>query len=129
MMADYSLIVTNYDVIYIIHFFFVLAGNVTVELPHNQSERVIKIRPAVMLTFNCSQRIDAIIMAGGGAVSNIMVEWLLVVIKVDGTFDDSQQTVTNSIDGYVIVLCVHSWFDLFLSFTHIEFMYHQMVVC
>ena len=106
MMADYSLIVTNYDVIYIIYFLFVLAGIVTVELPHNQSEQVIKIKPAVMLTFNCSQRIDAIIMAGGGAVSNIMVEWLLLVIKVDGTFDDSQQTVTNSTDGYVIVLCV-----------------------
>ena len=82
---------------------FVLAGNVTVELPHNRSERVIKIRPAVMLTLNCSQRIDAVIMAGGGSVSNIMVEWLLLVIKVDGTFDDSQQTVTNSTDGYVIV--------------------------
>ena len=108
MMADYSLIVTNYDIRYIIYFLFVLAGNVTVELPHNQSERVIKIRPAVMLTFNCSQRIDAITMAGGGAVSNIMVEWLLVVIKVDGTFDDSQQTVTNSTDGYVIVISVHA---------------------
>ena len=75
----------------------------TVELPHNQSERIVRIRPAVMLTLNCSQRIDNIIMAGGGAVSNIMVEWLLLVIKVDGTFDDSQQTVTNSTDGYVIV--------------------------
>ena len=74
-----------------------------VELPHNRSERDIKIRPAVMLTLNCSQRIDAVIMAGGGTVSNIMVEWLLLVIKVDGTFDDSQQTVTNTTDGYVIV--------------------------
>ena len=82
---------------------FVLAGNVIVELPSNESERVIKIRPAVMLTLNCSQRIDAVIMAGGGTVSNIMVEWLLLVIKVDGTFDDSQQTVTNTTDGYVIV--------------------------
>ena len=80
----------------------------TVELPSNESERIIKIRPAVMLTLNCSQRIDAIIMAGGGAVSNIMVEWLLLVIKIDGTFDDSQQTVTNSTDGYVIVLSVHT---------------------
>ena len=74
-----------------------------VELPHNRSERVIKIRPAVMLTLNCSQRIDAVIMVGGGAVSNVMIEWLLLVIKVDGTFDDSQQTVTNNTDGYVIV--------------------------
>ena len=80
----------------------------TVELPHNESERVIKIRPDVMLTLNCSQRIDAVIMPGGGAVSNIMVEWLLLVIKVDGTFDDSQQTVTNNTDGYVIVLSVHT---------------------
>ena len=88
---------------YNIFFPFVLAGNVLVELPHNQSERVIKIRPAVMLTLNCSQRIDAVTMAGGGAISNIMVEWLLLVIKVDGTFDDSQQPVTNSTDGYVIV--------------------------
>ena len=75
----------------------------TVELPSNESERIIKIRPDVMLTLNCSQRIDAIIMAGGGAVSNIMVEWLLLVIKIDGTFDDSQQTVTNNTDGYVFV--------------------------
>ena len=75
-----------------------------VELPHNQSERVIKIGPDVMLTLNCTERIDAVIMAGEGTVSNIMIEWLLLVIKVDGTFDDSQQTVTNSTDGYVIVL-------------------------
>ena len=88
--------------LYILYFFLFLAGNVTVELPHNQSKRVIKIRPAVMLTLNCSQRIDAVIMGGGGTVSNIMVEWLLLVIKVDGTFDDSQQTVTNNTDGYVI---------------------------
>ena len=74
-----------------------------VELPHNRSERVIKIRPAAMLTLNCSQRIDAVIMAGQGAISNVMIEWLLLVIKVDGTFDDSQQTVTNNTDGYVIV--------------------------
>ena len=72
------------------------------ELPSNKSERSIKIRPDVMLTLNCSQRIDAVIMAGGGTVSNIMVEWLLLVIKVDATFDDSQQTITNNTDGYVI---------------------------
>ena len=59
-----------------------------------------------MLALNCTPIINAVIMTGGGAVSNIMVEWLLVVIKVDGTFDDSQQTVTNSTDGYVIVLSV-----------------------
>ena len=47
-------------------------------------------------------------MAGGGTVSNIIVEWLLLVIKIDGTFDDSQQTVTNSTDGYVIVVSVHA---------------------
>ena len=104
MMADHSLTVRwYYHVIYIIYFFFVLAGNVTVELPSNESELSIKIRPDVMLTLNCSQRIDAVIMAGEGNISNIMVEWLLLVIKVDGTFDDSQQTVTNSTDGYVIV--------------------------
>ena len=57
-----------------------------------------------MFTFSCIPIINAVIMTGGGAVSNIMIEWLLLVIKVDGTFDDSQQTVTNSTDGYVIVL-------------------------
>ena len=78
----------------------------TVELPSNKSERFIKIRPDVMLALNCTPIINAVIMTGGDHISNIMVEWLLVVIKVDGTFDDSQRTVTNSTDGYVIVLSV-----------------------
>ena len=73
------------------------------ELPSNKSERMIKIRPDVMLTLNCTPIINTIIMTGGGTISNIMIEWLLLVIKVDGTFDDSQQTVTNGADGYVIV--------------------------
>ena len=104
MMADHSLTVRRYyDVIYILYFFFVLAGNVTMELPNNKSERIIKIQPDVMLTLNCTPIINTIIMTGGGPISNIMVEWLLLVIKVDGTFDNSQQTVTNSTDGYVIV--------------------------
>ena len=76
------------------------------ELPSNKSRRIIKIRPDVVLALNCTPIINAVIMTGGGAVSNIMVEWLLVVIKVDGTFDDSQQNVTDSTDGYVIVLSV-----------------------
>ena len=93
--------------IYNIYFFFVLAGNVTMELPSNESKRFIKIQPDVMLTLNCTPPIiNAIIMTEGGAIANIMVEWLLLVIKVDGTFDDSQQTVTNSTDGYVIVVSV-----------------------
>ena len=75
----------------------------TVELPSNESKQIIKIRPDVMLTLNCTPRINTIIMTGGGAVSNIMVEWLLLVIKANGTFDNKQQTVTNSTDGYVIV--------------------------
>ena len=75
----------------------------TVELSSNKSERIIKIRPDVMLTLNCTPIINTIFMAGGDTVSNIMVEWFLLVIKVDGTFDDSQQTVTNGTDGYVIV--------------------------
>ena len=73
------------------------------ELPSNKSKRLIKIRPDVMLTLNCTPIISTIITTGGGSISNIMIEWLLLVIKVDGTFDDSQQTVTNSTDGYVIV--------------------------
>ena len=76
------------------------------ELPSNKSRRIIKIRPDVVLALNCTPIINAVIMTGGGAVSNIMVEWLLVVIKVDGTFDDSQQNVTDNTDGYVIVLSV-----------------------
>ena len=73
------------------------------ELPSNKSERLIKIRPDVMLTLNCTPIVNTIIMTGGGSISNIMIEWLLLVIRVDGTFDNSQQTVTSSTDGYVIV--------------------------
>ena len=80
----------------------------TVDFPSNESERIIKIRPDVMLALNCTPIINTVIMTGGGAVSNIMVEWLLLVIKVDGTFDDSQQTVTNSTDGYVIVHTIYT---------------------
>ena len=105
------------------------------ELPSNKSKRLIKIRPDVILTLNCTQTITKIIMAGGGAISNIMVEWLLLVIKVDGTFNDSQQTVTNSTDGYVIFLMfIHDLISLSLSYSLSlflylsEFIYHQMVV-
>ena len=89
------------------------------ELPSNKSERLIKIHPVVdvILTLNCTQTITKIIMTGGGSISNIMVEWLLLVIKVDGTFDDSQQTVTNSTDGYIIVLYVHVLLDISLYHT------------
>ena len=86
------------------------------ELPSNKSERIIKIRPDVMLTLNCTPIVNTIIMTGGGSISNIMIEWLLLVIRVDGTFDDSQQTVTNSTDGYVIVQYVHVLLDI--SFSH-----------
>ena len=100
-------------------FLLCLAGNVTVELPSNKSKRFIKIRPDVMLALNCTPIINAVIMTGGDHISNIMVEWLLVVIKVDGTFDDSQQKVTYSTDGYVIVLMfMHDLISLSLSYTY-----------
>ena len=80
-----------------------------------------------MLALNCTPIINSVIIGGEGAVSNIMVEWLLLGIKVDGTFDDSQQTVTNSTDGYVSFKC--SCMTSSYSLSNIEVLYHQMAVC
>ena len=101
----------------------------TVELPSNKSERIIKIRPDVMLTLNCTPIINTIFMAGGDTVSNIMVEWFLLVIKVDGTFDDSQQTVTNNTDGYVIFLMfIHDLISFSHTHTHTHTYTHRIYI-